>query len=94
MTKKFYAPKGYKAKGRQPPPELPKVTVRLEQSECEVVRFVLKSAQHLDLQLETVEEITDYIGGEQCMCICGCKASGERVILPWHNVDYIEEMEA
>lgn len=91
MTKKFYAPKGHKARVRPAPREPVRVP---EQSECEVVRFVLKSAQHLDLQLETVEEITDYIGGEQCMCICGCKASGERVIVPWNNVDYIEEMEA
>ncbi len=85
MSNKFYAQKGRRAKVAPPPQD----TV-----ECEVVRFVLKSAQHLDLQLDTVEEITDEIGGEQCMCICGCKTSGERVIVPWNNVDYIEEMEA
>lgn len=100
MSNKFYAPKGHKRKNSQRPftrvaksgASMP--TYRSpQQSECALVRFVLRSAQHLDLQLDSIEEMTDEIGGEQCMCICGCKATGERVILPWHNVEYIEEIE-
>lgn len=82
MSKKYFNNRAAKPPVLQPQP-----------SACELVRFVLKSAQHLDLQLETIEEVSDYIGGEVCMCIAGCKVTGERTILPWNNVDYIEEVE-
>ncbi len=92
MGNKYFSQRAAKPKGPpntnlqgQPWPE--------HKSECEIVRFVLKSAQHLDLQLDTIEEVSDYIGGEVCMCIAGCKVTGERTILPWNNVDYIEEVE-
>ncbi len=83
MSKKYFNNRAAK-----PAPVLPP-----QPSACELVRFVLKSAQHLDLQLDTIEEVSDYIGGEVCMCIAGCKVTGERTILPWNNVDYIEEVE-
>lgn len=60
----------------------------------EVIRFVLKSAQHLDLQLDTVEEITDEFAGSTRVCICGNKVTGERVVFEWDGVAYMESVES
>ena len=90
MTKKYYAPNKVvtnKARVAFKPPVPP-------EPKCEIVRFVLKSAQHLDLQLDTVEELTEEFAGATRVCICGCKATGERVVFEWNNVDYLEEIES
>lgn len=58
-----------------------------------MVRFILKSGQHLDLQLESIEEVVEDVCGEQCMCIAAVKDTGEKIILPWNNVAWLEEIE-
>jgi len=61
--------------------------------EPETVRFVLKSGAHLDLDLESVEEVTEAIAGVQCMCICANLIAGSKVIVPWQNVDFLTEVD-
>lgn len=83
---RFYGPQGHKIKNKVP----------IESTgiaPCEVVRFVLKSGQYLDLQLDTVEEVVDEFAGAVRICICGCKVEGEKVIFEWNNVDYLSEVE-
>lgn len=97
MTSKFYAQKRPKTKGSPlhttTAPPLSVSTLPLQPSACDLVRFILKSGQHLDLQLDSIEEVTEDVCGVACMCICGIKDTGEKVILPWNNVDFLEEVE-
>lgn len=61
--------------------------------DAEQVRFVLKSGAHLDLELDSVEEVTEFIAGIQCMCICANLIAGSKVIVPWQNVDFLTEVD-
>ena len=80
---RFYGPQGHKIKNKLP----------LQPSSCDLIRFVMKSAQFLDLKLDSLEEVTDEFAGQQRICICGNKANGDRVVVEWNNVDWLEEVE-
>lgn len=60
----------------------------------EFVRFVLKSGNHIDMQLDSIEEVHDhFLGVDQC-AIVGLDTMSRKTIVPWSNLDYISEVAA
>ncbi len=95
MPNKFYARKKDRSRpttGQTDQSPACTDTCHLKQNEVELVRFVLKSAQYLDMKLETVEEVMETFSGS-CRCaLTGEDVAGHKVILPWENIAYITEV--
>ena len=85
MTKKFYAPKGYKAKVQAAHREAVHVP---EQGECAVancIRFVLISGNALELV------VTGTWADKCCKAVCGAKPEGTQVAFEIARIDYMEK---
>lgn len=101
MTKQFYAPKRHKEKGSSPAPTTTgKCAASTSEhpstpSECDLgryIRFVLISGAALELDMDTIEEVTETWADKCCKAVCGMKADGVRVAIPVERVDYMEEV--
>jgi hypothetical protein len=65
-------------------------TPHTAQTECELVRFVLRSGAALELETASIEEVVETWADKCCKAVTGRKRDGTMVAFEVDRIDYME----